>query len=399
VHVRKAAIGSVCVWAATVQSLLAAGGHPAGGTGPVKDGSDLIPVGRVCTMQEMRENYVLLKSVPFGDPDLAYHLLIPQDWGGMKVLVPTTQSTNLLVPLGVFGPKSGEPAGVVVEVSRVELEYDVNPKDWLAAYAAAYEMRVLKAQEVRYDSRVASEMLVERVSKGVTYLSRLSASQMGKWLILVSASAREDLFPPHVVPFSLACTSFEFVQPPREQFVDRAAEKPVMLVGSKLTLRWPASWESRTFADLPKGLVVQDIRYVAKQEVLSYMRVKVYDRTEFGELTPAQVHELAIGEIEDSGMRVDREPIEELSRQFDHLGGLLEAATYRAYKGEFGNELLVATVQSKQALLVVSSLRPTMGRNPRAWMVARRAAEILLERSELQPTEDSASQRAPATGQ
>jgi hypothetical protein len=90
---------------------------------------------------------------------------------------------------------------------------------------------------------------------------------------------------------------------------------------------------------------------------------------------------------------VGYEPGEEQGTEKAELKGLAATAELHylpAHKDKQDGEAIIAVATHDSSILVVTSLRPVLSRNPYAWMVGKRALEIMLNYSSVQ---DSAPER------
>lgn len=343
-----------------------------------------LPVGQVKSPKEIRADYFLAKSMPFGEKKLAFQILVPKGWKGLGLEVPTRESSNMLVPLGVFVPSANPASGQLVEVSYLLLQNEINPNDWLSVYIGESRMRLVKSQPVKYGSREATDVLVERrIDATSTAVTRLSVSKLGNWIVLVSCTAPKNDYKKLADTFALACATFEFSKPPKGAFAERLSQKNVSFGGkASVIVKWPASWRSVVIRS-PEGTACWDMRFEAGNQLISFMRIKVYDPSKFRNLLEKKSMQLALDEMTSSGFKI-LGTVKKMTAKLRGLGGIAKLVTFGTQNPDgLKNELTLAYFKKPDFIIQVTSLRPVSARNVRGWMIGKRALEILLEQSQV----------------
>ena len=355
-------------------------------TGDAEKDSWPMPVGQVRTVKQIETDYFIARSVPFKDPALSFGILLPRGWFGLDVNAPAKASSQALVPLGIFISRDKKDKGALVEASYIVIAHDMNTQDWLAAYAESKKMTVVKAKQVKYEDRVASELIATWKGPTSKLVSRLSLRQFGRWLVLVACTAPEALYRAHADNFSLACATFRLKNPSKQQLAERLSQRIVDVKDAKLVFRWPASWRMvDTVA--PKGSVCWDLRFEVKDNDFGFMRVNVIDRSKFPDLDEEGLLEMTLDRITASGMKVGKVQ-EKFEIDLPNLQSKAKVVTYKSINKMVENELSTITMSSPDALCAIFAFRPARQRNAEAWMIGKRTLEILLGWSQVVKAQD-----------
>jgi hypothetical protein len=284
----------------------------------------------------------------------------------------------------MFVPSTNPTSGQLIEVSYLLLRNEVNPNDWLSAYIGGTRMRLVKSQSVKYGSREATDVLVERrINATSTALTRLSVSKLGNWIVLVSCTASKKDYEKLADTFALACASFEFSQPHKGTFAERLSQKKVGLGGkASLVMKCPASWRSAPIRS-PEGTSCWDMRFEAGNQLVSFMRVKMYAPSMFRHLSEDKSMQLALDEMTSSGVKI-LGTVKKTTARLRGLAGIAKLVTFGTQSpGGLKNELVLVYVRTPDFIIQVTSLRPVSTRDARGWMIGKRALELLLEQSQV----------------
>ena len=343
-----------------------------------------LPVGQVKSPKEIQSGYFLATSTPFGEKDLAFRILTPRGWKGLDLRAPAKESSDMLVPLGMFVPSADPASGQLIEVSYLLLRNEVNPNDWLSAYIEGARMSFVKGRSVKYGSREATDVLVERrIDATSAALTRLSVSKMGNWIVLVSCTAPKRDYEKLADTFSLACATFEFSKPHKGTFAERLSQKKVSVCGkASMVMKYPGSWRSVLIRS-PEGTACCDVRFEADKQLISFMRIKMYDPSRFRRLSQEKSMQLAMDEMTSSGFKI-LGTVRKTTARLRGLSGTAKLVTFGAQSPKgLKNELVLAYVRTPDFIIQVTSLRPVSTRDARGWMIGKRALEILLEQSRI----------------
>jgi len=398
----------VVFMAAVVLGIFSAGCYhvSAGEDAPRKDtakmddaekGSWPMPVGQVRTIKQIEADYFIARSVPFEDPALSFSILLPKGWYGLNLEAPAKASSRILIPLGTFVPKNEKHKGAQVKFSYIVLARDVNTQDWVKAHAEKKKMTVVKSKQVKYAKRVASELIVTWKEGTSKLVSRLSARQFGRWLVLLTCTAPEALYRTQADNFSLACATFSLKNPPRQRLAEKLSQRVVDVKGAKLVFRWPASWRM-VDAAAPEGNICWSLRFEVQDSDLGFIRVNVLDRSKFPDVDEAGLLEMTLDQITSSGIEVGKTE-EKFEIDLPNMQSKAKVTTCKSlYKKKIENELNIIMISSPDALCAVFGFRPTRERNIQAWMIGKRALEILLGWSQVVKMQDLTPEKSGEAG-
>ena len=357
--------------------------------------TDPLPHTPYLSKQDLEKNYQLLESTPFDDPSLAYRIVVPMSWSGARIETPVKESTRRLVPIGLYTPPDNAKTRIGAELGYLRMDLDINVRDWLGWYADVNGLRPKYFKNYPEAKMPSWDMLAEHTQDGVELNTRLSAFQWGPHIFLAACTCPADQYEQHKLGFARICDSFELKKPPEQMLVSKLASVTGQVGRRRYVMRYPDVWTAAAVGSPTEAVTAWQINLMqsvieppkegapASQEVLAIMFVKLIDRTVFKDLTPRAAVEGALKELRGLGY----EPGAEQGLEKAELKGLLATAELHylpARKDKQNGEAIIAVTTQDTSMLVVTSLRPALNRNPYAWMVGKRALEIMLNYSSVQ---------------
>jgi hypothetical protein len=220
------------------------------------------------SQQQINKSYVNFSYTPFQRKELAFKLLIPNDWRDIPVTVPVDmlkQDTQQLIPIADQRAPDNEKGEACIQVAYTRMDMEMGLYDFIDQYLKQNKVVVLMRRQGTYNRWPIDEVLMRTDNDAVSYLSRLTFSRHGDRVFVVSGSARESEFSRYAPSFAAAAVSFSVQQKaaqpyavPMDSFTSTGT--PI------LTFSYPKDWEIEALQDLPVGQTGVDMRLVIHGE-------------------------------------------------------------------------------------------------------------------------------------
>jgi hypothetical protein len=164
-------------------------------------------VGKDIPKTALSERFVKIEDEPYGNPDLAYSVLVPNDWIqlGLKA---ETGALNADRPtlLSDFLSPTDRDANAMLQVWCQGLVKEIAAADWLKFFLSETGKEVVSLQSVSpYFADAVATWQLEKVA----YTVRVAARVAGNRLFLVQGMAPPDMYADYAEGFGLAVSSFK----------------------------------------------------------------------------------------------------------------------------------------------------------------------------------------------
>ncbi len=172
----------------------------------------LLPTTNLGSSADLANNYVRLRIMPLGDPQLYFEILVYRGWDSRPIEVDPQELANddkRLVPLALITPNSDE-EGVSLEVRYMRVPERATLETFLEQYPRQAGFTVLGRQNGESNGRVVEEALLRMATKDFgPIITRLAATRKGDRILVVAGSAPEGRYERLKNIFAVAIIGFD----------------------------------------------------------------------------------------------------------------------------------------------------------------------------------------------
>lgn len=339
--------------------------------------TSVLPQGQNIPESELTENFVKLSDTPYGNDDLAYSVVLPNDWLqlGIEAEDDVLHAGHPKLLANFLSPIDRD-ANAMLQVWGQGLIKEIAAGDWLKWYLVETGRTPDSVQIV---SPYFADAIAHCEIEGVPYTMRVMARLASNRMFILQAMAPSDLYPDYADTFGLAVTSFkvakEFENPHVEPWQTHTLDAAV-------TFNAPLSWPERKPEEAPEGLDAVDLFNLnAQGEPLGVLKAMTFRRSILegkGEINLAAV-------LVDEFVKMNVEILEIVSDEpvspAEPFGaGSFKTMTARLPKGDDRlRNLLVAEVYAPDHVFLIGLLTCAPKEGYNEYAVNRRALDIALE--------------------
>jgi len=310
----------------------------------------------------------------FEDPVLSFKMAIPTSWVRLDVPADLYQADERQT-LGLYRTPAGSAPEAEIEVETLLLEREVAPADWLRLQVERSGWRVLREGELRVSEGACPDWLVEAAGPSGAYVFRLSARKNGRRLFLLSARTTVTGYASVADDFGIAIGTWMQLHPGERRYAERLLEVDVN-DPIRARIRHLATWTPYTPEGVGPGAGGIGFRWSNGKETGGSIAVKLYAKAgheserleDYVRMFSQDMKTLGIA----LGPQARAEPA--LFPRFPRAGVLLVSLGQR---GDREVEVAGLILQSNEAWVVLEGISPTRAANPEAWMVNKRALEVM----------------------
>lgn len=334
------------------------------------------PLGQTIAQDELASRFVKQEDQPYGNLDLAYSIVLPNDWLqlGLEAQDAQLHADKPKLLANVLSPTDRDANGMI-QVWCQGLIKEISAADWLKYYLTTTGREVGALQVV---SPYFADAIAHWELDKVAYTMRIAACVAGNRLFLIQGMAPDDLYAEYAELFGLAVSSFK---------VTRKLENPHVelwqthTLDDRIVCNAPISWPERT-PEAPEGLSAVDLFNLSGEgEPLGVLKIMTLRKKLTEGKSGIDLPALLVMEFTKIGIEVETIASDEPLPVSEPFGnGSFKILTARVPKGDNRlRNLLIASfdVPSHHVLVGLMTCAPKEGFYEYA--VNRRAFDIVLE--------------------
>ncbi len=330
--------------------------------------------------EQMKRNYVRIRSVPFKDPTLAFQFVGHSDWEWVAAETKVKSALDFLIPLGgLYTPNwENDQASITVGYGLVPREIDL--EDWISVYTLKNGFRVHRTQFGTVHGKPMADALAERKEGEDRWITRLTVMRDGGRLLVLEGRAKLAGFAKHAPTFAIAATSLRFEE--RATVMgSEATEELVLSSPFRLAFLRPGSLQAETETNEPLGTQIAHLWNLSREgAVAGYVTVRAFDRERFPDLTPKALIQEFVKQLGESSLKLKQFPAKGLpeadGKTFDRER--MSAGYIREDTGA-PVEAQVVVASNAKILVLVGMVSPGIAGSEGMWLVNRQAFRMAVE--------------------
>lgn len=330
--------------------------------------------------EQMKRNFVFIRSVPFKDQSLAFRFCGHNDWDWTAAETKAKNAPDYLVPLGGLYTPNWEPDTASITVGYTLIQREVSLEDWVSVYTLKNGYRIHLSQQGTLYGKPMAEALVEKKEQDERWFSRLTVLRDGARLLVMECRCKLNAFPKHAGSFAVAATSLRFEEA-APILGSEAAESLILSSPFRLEITRPGSWKHVEETNDPLGCqIVHLINQRADGAVGGYVTLRAFDRERFPDLTVKAVAQEYVKQLGESGLKLKKLPIKGLPepdpKVFDR-----ERLAEGYVREDVGSPIEASMVVFSNAKLIVlvGMVTPGISGSEAMWLVNRQAFRMAIE--------------------
>lgn len=209
---------------------------------------DVFTLGQEIPPGELAEHYVKIEDQPYGNADLAYSIVLPNDWIqiGLQASDSALHSDKPKLLANFSGP-TDQGGNAMLQVWAQDLEKEISAADWLKHYLISSGRKVdfIQAASPYFADAVAT-WEIEQITQRIRVIARVS----GNRVFFVQGVVPHDLYAQYADKFGLAIASFKVAVEPKNPHVELWQTHTL---DEHVICNAPYSWPEKK-ADAPEGL-------------------------------------------------------------------------------------------------------------------------------------------------
>jgi hypothetical protein len=327
----------------------------------MEDSKQGISFGDGVSLAVRRSGFAIVTIQPKDADDLRFKLALPKRWKEYPGV-----AFRAVGPWRTLSSFAGSDKASVT-ILQTSLPYEVNLRDWMEFQCFKFGFEI-GSMENRQADRIEEIHVVGRTHEGEHLRMVMMAD--GPRILWMIGMCPASLATPYQESFGLGAASLQIVghsgKTTREELI-RYKES-----AGHFEMLYPASWTPAPLKALLPAKVGVDFRLVEEGEMLAYVRVESDSRYPEGEEGLRKVFELAIQEVEESGIKVhSMEPVPPSA-----LAGERERWVGECQVPTGLGQIALLFRRAPEAWLNATMIAPDKTLNPLAWMRGKRFFEI-----------------------
>ena len=340
--------------------------------------TSVLPLGQNIPEAELAENFVKLEDQPYGNDDLAYSVVLPNEWLqlGLEADDDVLHAGRPKLLSNFLSPTDRD-ANAMLQVWGQGLIKEITAADWLKWYLVQSDREISSLQVT--SPYFADAVAHWRMDDKVDYTMRIAARVAGNRLFLIQGMAPNDLYPDYADIFGLSVSSFkvakELDNPHVELWQTHTLDKQVVFNA-------PLSWPERKPEQTPPGMDAVDLFNLdAEGHPVGVLKAMVIRRTLTEGKEDLDLASLLLAEFTKMNVEViDIASDERLAVAEPFVEGRLKVLTARLPKGDDRlRNVMIAEVASPTHHVLVGLLTCAPKEGFYEYAVNRRAFDIVME--------------------
>lgn len=319
-------------------------------------------------------------------PDKSYHfnIVIPRDWRPVDAPSELPTQAKPLASVAFFRNQA-EPRGEI-EVSATLLPREIAPGDWLDLYLERAGQRVLSRREMKTSGGIVADVLTRADTPDGAVVSRWLAVKDLNRLFVLQARTVEQNYPVFADVFFMGVAGFALMHPSEWELAERLSTFSRAVPGDFL-IYYPESWQLvQDDSSNENALVLEIKNQVGTEnagEDATVGRVVVTIVKRAAESSAQRLADNFADDLRRNGIELNGTTLAPAPA----VGGLqaMWQATPRATKNSMPVDVRIVVGQQHDAWYLFGLYGPARETLPEAWMMNKRAFEIIVERLKTLP--------------
>ncbi|KHD11471.1 hypothetical protein PN36_29130 [Candidatus Thiomargarita nelsonii] len=334
-----------------------------------------LPIGKTIPPDVLESSFFKVQDKPYGNPELAYSLLVPKDWNVDSSLKAKTNQLGRerLKPLAIFAAPDGSHS--FIQLHAIGLPREISAAHWLRHYAATTDRTIVELEEL---SVLFADSLMTFKIEDHTFVGRAAVRIDGDRLFMVFGFAIEAAYQALAETFGLAISSFKLLSPSSRTSIEPHRRHNLADI---VQFDCPASWKHKVPENPPIGKQAIDFYHFDDNNAFQgLIRVKAVSKTVVNQ--SEEVIKNTVEEYADSNLilrdKLHSSPVGSYSARFSNGFLIIYGCTIEGNE-ENQQELWICAFEDEKHYIVTSLLTPSRRQIFYTWAFNKRAYEIVLE--------------------